>query len=218
MTKLHHVQWSRSFRVLWLLEEMGETYELAHYKIGDGSTGQGGLPAISPAMRVPALEIDGITMFESGAIVQYLCETRPGGFDRPVGHEDRPAFLNWIGYAETMASLIENLNLNHLFLRPPAKPSPVLIKILTARLRASLKGMEAQMGDHDYLLPSGFSGADAMLGFNLYAAPFFVDMDEFPKIAAYWARARQRPGFQKAAEREGPQTFYAKDFYPVPEE
>lgn len=222
MIRLHHVQYGRSFRVLWLLEEIGTDVtgpvEVIEHRIGTKEMAESDLKRVSPAVRIPAIEMDGLEMSESGAIVQYLCEVFAPDLDRPVGHPDRPAFLQWLGYAETQASLIENLNLQMVFLRPPAKPSAVVLKLQVARLRQTLRGMEARMGDRDWLLPSGFSGADIMMGFNLFATPFFVDMSEFPKLQAYWKRINARSAFQRAIEKEGPQRFYAKEFYTVPEE
>lgn len=213
---LHHVPASRSFRILWLLEEMGLSCEIVAYDIRSGMMRKGALPGKSPAMRVPALEIDGRTLFESGAIIEYLCETR-AGFGRAAGHDERPDFLMWIHYAETMAALIEQLNIHHVFLRDPRDASPVVIKLLTARLAATLRGMEARLGEDDYLLPGGFSGADAMMGFNLFAAPHFVALEDFPKLRAYKARIETRAGFKRARARDGKQDFYDRDFYPVPD-
>ncbi len=216
LIRLHHVPWGRSFRVLWLLAEMGITPEIVRYEIGSKAMREPGLMGVSPAGRIPALEIDGRTIFESAAIVQYLCESRPDhGFGRPPGHADRVAFLEALGFAETMASLIEQLNLNHLFLRPPARPSPIVVKLNTLRLADTLRALDGMIAG-DYLLPSGFSAADAMLGFNLFAAPYYVDTDRWPGLQAYWARLQARPGFQTAAAIEGPQAFYARDFYEVP--
>ena len=217
MIRLHHVPWGRSFRVLWLLHEMGmPPDEIIRYRIGAPEMRAPGLMGVSPAGRIPALEIDGITIFESAAIVQYLCETRPAhGLGRPPGHGERVRYLEALGFAETQASLIEQLNLNHLFLRPPARPSAVVVKLNTLRLADTLRALEGMVAG-DYLLPSGFSAADAMLGFNLFAAPFYVRMEPYPKLAAYWARLQARPAFQAAAAIEGPQAFYAQDFYPVP--
>ncbi|MDG3040785.1 glutathione S-transferase family protein [Roseicyclus marinus] len=217
MIVLHHVPWGRSFRVLWLLCEMGmPPDEIIRYRIGDRAMREAALMGVSPAGRIPALEIDGITIFESGAIVQYLCETRAGhGFGRLPGDPERVRFLEAIGFAETQASLIEQLNLNHLFLRPPAKPSPTVVKLNTLRLADTLRALEGMLAG-DYLLPAGFSGADAMLGFNLFAAPFYVRMEPYPKLRAYWQRLQARPAFRQAAEIEGPQTFYAREFYEVP--
>ncbi|MDU8910542.1 glutathione S-transferase family protein [Aestuariicoccus sp. MJ-SS9] len=218
MIRLHHVPFSRSFRVLWLLEEMGLDCEIETYDIRDGSLRDRGFPGLSPAARVPALEIDGIALHESGAIVEYLCETRPeAGLGRAVGHPERPVFLQWVHYAETMASLIEQLNMNHVFLRDPSEASPVVIKLNTARLKGTLAGMEARLGGSDYLLEGGFSGADAMMGFNLFAAPYYVRLDPFPKLRAYREKIEARPAFQRARGRDGEQTFYDRDFYPVPE-
>lgn len=217
MIRLHHVPWGRSFRVLWLLCEMGTPPdEIIRYRIGDRAMREAGLMAVSPAGRIPALEIDGTTIFESGAIVQYLCETRAGhGFGRAPGHRERVRYLEALGFAETQAALIEQLNLNHLFLRPPARPSATVVKLNTLRLADTLRALEGMVTE-DYLLPSGFSGADAMLGFNLFAAPYYVRMDPYPKLRAYWDRLQARAGFLQAAGIEGPQAFYAKPFYEVP--
>ena len=178
---------------------------------------EGGLPRVSPAVRIPALEIGDLAMSESGAIVEYLCETYAPELGRAVGDPERPAWLQWVHYAETMASLIENLNLQMVFLRPPATPSPVVVKLTVARLKGTLAGMEARMGDHDWLLPGGFSGADVMMGFNLFAVPYYVKLDPFPKLRAYKARMEARPAYRRCVEREGPQRFYDRDFYPVPD-
>jgi glutathione S-transferase len=190
--------------------------EIIRYRIGDRAMREEGLIGRSPAGRIPALDIDGRSIFESSAILQYLCETRPEhGFGRAPGHPDRVRYLELMGFAETMASLIEQLNLNHLFLRPPARPSAVVVKLNTLRLADTLRALEG-MVEGDYLLPSGFSAADAMMGFNLFAAPYYVRMEPYPKLRAYWERLQARPGFQQAAEIEGPQAFYARDFYEVP--
>lgn len=222
MIRLHHVQYGRSFRVLWLLEEIGvEQFgglDLVEYQIGTAGMREGDLPRVSPAMRIPAIEYDGLEMSESGAIVEYLTELYAPGLNRPAGHEERAAWLQWVHYSETMASLIEQLNLQLVFLRPPAKPSPVVVKLNVARLKGTLAGLEARIGAHDWLLPGGFSAADIMMGFNLFAAPFYVPLDGFPKISAYKARMEARPSYMRAVEREGPQRFYRQDFYPVPEE
>jgi len=217
MIRLHHVPFSRSFRVLWLLQEMGLECEVVEYQIRDGSLRTKEFVSISPAGRVPGLEVDGLRMFESGAILEYLCETRPEhGLGRAVGHIERPRYLELMGFAETMAALVEQLNLNHVFLRDPAMASPIVIKLNTARLTGTLNAMEEMLGDQDYLLPSGFSAADAMMGFNLFAAPYYVKLDPFPKLQSYVARLESRPAYQAARARDGAQDFYTKSFYPVP--
>lgn len=217
MIKLHHVPFSRSFRVLWALHEMGLDCEVIPYEIRDGSLRVSEFTKISPAGRVPGLEIDGQSLFESGAILQYLCETRPEhGFGRDPGHPERIRYLEYLGFAETMASIVEQLNINHIFLRDPAMASPTVIKVNTARLAGTLKALETKLEGQDYLLPSGFSGADMMMGFNLFAAPYYVKFDPFPNLHAYRTRLEQRPGYIAARARDGVQDFYTKSFYPVP--
>ncbi|WP_370316200.1 glutathione S-transferase family protein [Sagittula sp.] len=220
MIRLHHVQYGRSFRVLWLLEEIGvERFgglEIVEHRIGTREMAESGLARVSPAVRIPAIEMDGLEMSESGAIVEYLVETFAPGLGRAPGDADRAAYLQWIHFAETQASLIENLNLQMVFLRPPAKPSPVVVKLTVARLRQTLRGMEARLSG-DWLLEGGFSAADIMMGFNLFAAPYYVKLDEFPKLMVYKARMEAREAYQRAVAREGEQRFYTQDFYPVPE-
>lgn len=212
--RLHHVPFSRSFRVLWLLCEMGIEPELALYSITDGSLRHPDYMGKSPAGRVPALEIDGITMFESGAITEYLCETRPEhGFGRSVGHPERPAFLEWLHFAETQAHLIANLNLQWVFLRDPSMRSPTLIKLDTKRFELTLRAVEARLAAQDHILAGGFCAADTMLVYNLLAARYYVRLDPFPAIRAYLDRMGGRPGFRRARELDGAQQFYKQDFY-----
>ncbi|MCA0274284.1 MAG: glutathione S-transferase family protein [Proteobacteria bacterium] len=216
MIRLHHVPFSRSFRILWLMNEMGLEFEVTEYSITDGSLRKPDYLAKSPAGRVPALEIDGITLFESGAITEYLCETRPDhGLGRTPGHPERAAFLEWLHYAETMAHLIANLNLQWVFLRDPAMRSPTLLKMEARRLALTLAPLEATLARQDYLLASGFSGADTMLGYNLLAVPHFVRLDPYPAIRAYIDRIARRPGHVAARARDGVQQFYKRDFYEV---
>ncbi|MCT4609132.1 MAG: glutathione S-transferase family protein [Pelagimonas sp.] len=225
MTKLrlHHVQYGRSFRVLWLLEEiglaqkLGADLEVTEYLIGTNEMRESDLPKLSPAVRIPALEIGDLQMAESGAIVEYLTETYAPELAVVPGDPERPAYLQWLHYAETQASLIEQLNLQMVFLRPPTVASPVVIKLNVARLRSTLKGLETHLEGRDWLLDRGFCAADVMYGFNLFAAPFYVKLDEFPNIRAYKSRMEAMASFQRAVAREGEQRFYAQDFYPVPE-
>lgn len=217
MIRLHHVPFSRSFRILWLLEELGLDFEIVPYAIRDGSL-RGAFQNLSPAGRVPALEIDGLTLFESGAIVQYLCERHPGSeLGRSPGDPQRPRFLEYLHFAETMASAIEQLNLNHIFLRDPSQASRVVIKVNTARLAGTLAALERMLGAGPWLLGGRFSAADTMLGFNIFAAPYYVHLEAYPDLQAYCVRITEREGYQRARARDGEQDFYTKAFYPVPD-
>jgi glutathione S-transferase len=216
---LHSIAGSRSFRVLWLLCELGIDVDLQTYQITDGSLQQDGFKALSPARRVPALEIDGITLIESGATVQYLCETRMGHSLMPaVGDPERAEWLQLIHYSETLGVGIQNLNMQHLFLPDPAMRSTAVMGIETKRLAIALKALEARLADgRDYLLASGFSAVDIMMGFTVVAASHYIRFDAFPRLATYQDRLAGRPAYGQAQRIEGPQQFYTRDFYELPE-
>ena len=218
MIRLHHVPLARSLRVLWLLEELGLDYELRYYSIRDGSMRSPEFLTLSPAGRVPVLEHHGAVWVESAAIVQMLCETYPeAGLMPGPGHPERARFLEMLSLSETVGCLLENLNLNQVFLRPPARPSPTVVKLLNARLRAALAAMESRL-EGDYLLPSGFSAADIMFAYGFELARYYVDLDAYPHLMGYWDRLRARPAYRRAKARDGKQDIYAQEFYPVPEE
>ncbi|WP_323783527.1 glutathione S-transferase family protein [Thalassovita sp.] len=219
MIRLHSIAGSRSFRVLWLLHELGEDPEVIRYGIINGSLHTEEFRAISPARRAPALEIDGRVLFESGAIVQYLCETRDGhGLMPALGDPERADWLMWLHYSETLACHIQNLNMQHLFLPDPSSRSVTVMGLETKRLAITLQGVEQALQGHDYLLPSGFSAVDIMMGFTLESASHYVRFDRFPKLSAYRDRIAARPAYRSAQDAEGPQEFYDRDFYEMPGE
>lgn len=218
MITLHSVPGSRSFRVLWLLNEMGLEPEVISYDIRDGGLRSPDFLSKSPAGRVPALEIDGMVMFESGAITEYLCETRPEhGLAPKPGERDRAQFLTWLHYAETIGVLVQNLNLQHVFLADAKMRSPTVIGIETKRLAITLKPLERVLEQQDHLLERGFSAADTMMGFTLESAGHYVRLERFPHLRAYMARIAARPAYRRALKAEGMQQFYDRDFYEVPE-
>ena len=209
---LHHVAAARSFRVLWMLCELGEEPEVRHYAIPDGSLRQPDFLDRWPAGRVPALEIDGRVLFESGAILEYLAETR-GRLGRAPGDPERANYLQWMHFAETQAVHLQMLNLSHVFLRDPAQRSPTIQKLEAKRLEVTLRVTERALQERDWLLPGGFSAADMMQGFNLLAAPRYVRFDAFPALQSYVARFEGREGYRRARALDGVQQFYDRDFY-----
>lgn len=215
MIRLHHVPGSRSFRLLWLMEELGLRYEVSVWSLTDGSLRSPEFRAVSPAGRVPALEIDGQRIFESGAIAQYLCE-REGRLAPSPGTPERADFLSWMFFAETQANILQELNIQHIFLRPPEARSPVLMGLQAKRLAVTMKALEAHLRGRDSLL-SEFSAADCMLGFNLDAMFRFVRPDGFDALMAYRAAIQARPTWQRAAAQDGAGTIYTRDFYEIPD-
>lgn len=217
MITLHHVPGSRSMRVLWLLEEMGLEYALRHWSLTDGGLRSPEFRALSPAGRIPAIEIDGRTIFESGAIIEYLTETRPeAGLAPAPGEPTRADFLEWVHFAETQANILQNLNIHHIFLRPVEARSPVLTRLDTKRLEVTMRALEAHLDGREYLI-GPFSGADCMLGFNIDAMFRFVRPEPFPNISAYRQRVQSRPAYRRAVAKGGGDSIYSQDFYELPD-
>ncbi|MCF3972138.1 glutathione S-transferase family protein [Paracoccus salsus] len=216
MIRLHHVPGSRSLRVLWLLEELGLACDLRVWSLTDGSLRSPEFRALSPAGRVPALEIDGQAIFESGAIVQYLTE-REGRLAPGQGTSERAAFLEWVSFAETQANILQALNIQHIFLRPESARSPALMRLDTRRLAVTARALEERLAERPSLLDSGFSAADCMLGFNIDALFRFLPADPYPALSAYRQRMTARPAYRRALARAGEDSIYARDFYEVPD-
>ncbi|MBU3030703.1 glutathione S-transferase family protein [Paracoccus sp. XHP0099] len=213
--RLHHVPGSRSMRVLWLLEELDLAYDLKTWSLTDGSLRSPEFRALSPAGRIPALEIDGRAIFESGAILQYLTEREGRLAPRPDDAE-RADFLGWVHFAETQGNILQQLNIHHIFLRPESARSVPLMKLETKRLALTAQVLEDHLAGRDTLLASGFSAADCMLGFNIDALFRFVPIADYPHLAGYRERMGARPAYRRALVRAGGDEIYAQDFYEVP--
>ncbi|EAQ01794.1 putative glutathione S-transferase family protein [Pseudooceanicola batsensis HTCC2597] len=205
-------------RVLWLLNELGVEFHVTPYAF-DKSLRSPEFLSRSPAGRVPALEMDGETYFESGAIIEILCERFPDrGLGRLAGDLDRPDWLVWLHFAETITQHSAALTQQHIALYDDAMRSPVVMKLEAARLKKCYAAIEGRLStpveNRDYLLTSGFSAADIAVGQAVYQARFFAKLDDFPETAKWYERITARPAFREALPREGA-GIYTQDFYPA---
>lgn len=195
--RLHHCHEARSMRSLWLLNELGLDFELVVHPF-DGLRSADYL-GIHPLGRVPAIELDDMTLFESGAICQYLCELySPDELGRQAGSPERAQWLQWLHYAETMAVHSASLVQQLIVIQDEALRSPLIQKLESRRLEKSLEVIDKQLSSHDYLLPSGFSAIDIGIGYSIHIAQFFIALDAYPNVAAYYQRLTQRPAFKKS--------------------
>lgn len=213
MIRLHHVPQSRSFRTLWLLHEIGAEFTLVSHRF-DKSLRDPAFLAISPAGRVPALDIDGRTMFESGAIAEYLAETRAPHLSRPIGHAERAEYLEWLHFGETIGQHLANLTQHHLMLREDHMRSPTVMRLEAKRLAICLEAVAAQAGQ-GYVLAGGFSAADVQCGYGLIVGQRFTQLSDTAR--AYLTRLEQRPCLQQALAQDGAPMIYHKPFYPAPD-
>jgi glutathione S-transferase len=197
MIKLYHAPMTRSIRIYWLLEELGIPYELS-------------LAAFTPAKmpfsqavpwgKLPAIEDDGVAMFESGAILEYVLERYGNGRLAPKpGTPERAAFLQWVHFAEATATPPLGDIVRHTIFKPEAERIPAVVEDARARVASCLAVVERALDGKDYLLGAEFSAADVMMGATLLIARRLKAFDDrYPKLAAYLARLEARPALRKA--------------------
>ena len=197
--KLYFAPNSRAVRVAWLLEELGLDYEIERFQLGDRSMREPGYLAVHPMGRVPALEDGEVTLFESGAIVQYILARHGEGRLQPaVGSPDFPAFLQWLHYAEGMIMPPVNTIVVETVLLPPERRTEVNVKRATKLLNQMLGAVNDRLDGRDYLAGE-FSAADIMTGHATYVSGTLgADFSDKPNLPPYVERLKTRPAFQAA--------------------
>lgn len=213
MIRLHHCPETRSMRSLWLLHELGVKFDVATYPF-DKTLRSPEFLTLNPAGRVPALEIDGDIMFETGAITEYLCERFPdSGMGRAPGDVDRRDWLIWVHFAETISQHTAALTQQHVAIYPPEKRSPLVTRLESKRLAKTFGALEARLTGRTYLLDSGFSAADVSVGQAVYMGQRFARLDPFPALSEWWARVTARPAFALSLPKPGEARLYPAEFY-----
>lgn len=209
MIRLHHCPQTRSMRSLWLLHELDVEFDLKTYPF-DKTLREEPYRSLNPTGRVPTLEIDGIVLTESGAIAEYLCERFPKrGLGRDPGHAERPAWLNWIHFAETISQHTAALTQQHIALYDDAMRSPIIMQLEAKRLAKTLAAVEEAL-DGDNLL-GAFSAADIGVGQAVYMAQHFVDIAQFENLKLWFDRLQERDAFLKSLP--GEMRLYNERFY-----
>ncbi len=213
MIRLHHCPQTRSMRSLWLLHELGVDFEVATHAF-DKSLRDTSYLRLNPAGRVPALEIDGACMFETGAITEYLCERfSPDGLGRSPGSPERVAWLVWVHFSETISQHTAALTQQHVALYDDTMRSPIVMKLEAARVGKCYAAIEARLSESgSYLLKAGFSAADISVGQAVYMARHFASLDPYPKVQAWYDSLTARPAFVQSLPEAGAR-LYDKPFY-----
>jgi len=221
MITVHHLNNSRSQRVLWLLEELGLPYEIKKYQRNPQTMlAPPELRQVHPLGKSPVITDDGTTVAESGAIVEYLLERYGNGRLVPAaGTPERLSFRYWMHFAE--GSAMPPLLLKLIFERIKVTPMPffakpiarglankVLAAMVDPNLKRQLDFMEAQLGKTEWFAGADFSAADIQMSFPVEAAAQRAGLDASrPKLMAFLKRIHARPAYQKALERGGPYSF-----------
>ena len=201
MIVVHHLNESRSQRVLWLLEELGLPYEIRHYT-RDAKTrlAPPELKAVHALGKSPVLEDDGLTVIESGAIVDYLIRRHGGGRLQPAqGSREFEVYNQWLHYAEGSAML--PLLLKMYVSRLGEAGAPLKPRI-DGELQNHLGYVDSALQGGEWLVGNELSGADIQMSFVGEAARGL--RVGYPHMDAWVRRFQQRPAYRRALERGGP--------------
>jgi glutathione S-transferase len=216
MLKLYHCPETRSMRALWLLHELRAPFHLIEMAFDLAATRSPGYLAVHPLGRVPCLVDEGFTLFESGAITEYLCERFPeSGLGRLTGDSERYEWLQWIHYSETIAVHAAALVQQYHFIAPEERSSAVL-RLEGKRLHKAIEVVDSRLEGREYLLGSGFSAADINVGYSVDLAHRFIAIARYPRIEAYYERLRARPAFIASLPKDWvrPLNWLVGDFEP----
>lgn len=217
MITVHHLNNSRSQRVLWLLEELGLPYEVKRYE-RDPETmlAPPELRQVHPLGKSPVVTDGGLTLAESGAIVEYLVDRYGNG--RLIPAPDTPERLRctyWLHYAE--GSAMPPLLIKLIFDKVEQSPMPFFAKpiargivkrvkdsFINPQITQHLDFMETELGKSTWFAGEDFTAADIQLSFPLEAAAIRAGLNASrPKLMAFLDRIHARPAYQKALERGG---------------
>lgn len=217
MIIVHHLNNSRSQRILWLLEELGLDYEIKKYQ-RDAKTmlAPPELRAVHPLGKSPVITDGENTVAESGAIIEYLLERYGNGKFMPApGTADKLRYTYFMHYAEgsAMTPLLMKLVFDKVesspmpfFAKPIAKGIAGKVKssYIMPQIVAHLKYLEAELGKSTWFAGEEFTGADVQVSFVLEAAAARGGLGkQYPKLDAFLKRIHARPAYQRALERGG---------------
>ena len=221
MITVHHLNNSRSQRVLWLLEELGVPYEIQKYQ-RDAKTmlAPPELTKVHPLGKSPVITDDGVTVAETGAIIEYVLDKHGAGRLRPpAGSEDARRFTYWLHFAE--GSAMPPLLLKLIFDRIESGPMPFFVRPIARGIAGKVKGlmvepnlkrqldfMEAELGTSEWFAGNEFSAADIQMSFPVEAAAQRAGLNASrPRLMAFLKKIHARPGYKRALERGGPYSF-----------
>ena len=206
MIVVHHLNDSRSQRILWLLEELGLPYEIERYQ-RDAKTrlAPPELKAISPLGKSPVITDGGKAVIESGAIIDYLI--RRHGDARLEPDPATPAYdeyVQWLHYAEGSAMLPLML---HLYVSRLGGAGAPLVPRIESELANHLGFLDASLRGREYLVGNGLTGADIQMSFVAELAGMYGKRAGHPAMEAWIGRLQARPAYKTALERGGPYTL-----------
>ena len=207
MLKVHHLNNSRSQRILWLLEELGAPYEIVHYtRMSSVPLAPPELKAVHPLGKSPVITDGSKTIAESGAIVEYLIDTYGNGKLKPKqGSDEYWKYVEWMHYGEgsAMLPLLLALYTNML-----GEAAAALKPRVDGEIANNLSYMEAALGSRQFFVGQDLTGADIQLLFVLEAAG--ARLEPYPNLVKYRARMQDRPAYKRGIEKGGPYALMSR--------
>ena len=218
MITVHHLNNSRSQRVLWLLEELGLDYNVVRYQRDAGTMlAPPSLRKVHPLGKSPVVVDGESTLAESGAILEYLVERYDSArkFAPSPGTPEQLRYRYWMHYAE--GSAMPPLLMSLVFSRLKTAPMPFFVKpvargisdkamktFVGPQVKLHLDYMEGELGKSRWFAGDGFSAADIQMSFPVEAASARYGLEDKPNLHAFLQRIHARPAYQKALEQGGP--------------
>ncbi len=203
MIVVHHLNNSRSQRILWLLEELGLDYDIKRYERDPNTMlAPASLKEVHPLGKSPVVTDEGQTLAESGAIIDYLVERYGKGKLAPLsGTPEKLRYNYWLHYSEgsVMPLLVMKLVLDNFGLGA----SPASSQFVAPQLKLHFDYLESELSKNTWFVGEEFTAADVQMSFPLEAAEAQVGLDERPKLKDFLERIHSRPAYGRALERGG---------------
>jgi glutathione S-transferase len=199
MITLHHCLFARSFRPLWMLEEIGLPYELKVWPFPPRARDKRFLE-VNPLGTVPALVDGGTFMTESAAICQYLAARHsPGRLDVAPAEPDFGAYLNFLHQGEATLTFPQTLVLRYARFEPPERRLPQVADDYAKWFIARTRLLAERLAERDYVCAGRFTAADVSVGYALMLSEIVgLDAGYADALREYWHRLRQRPAYARA--------------------
>ncbi|MEM7077216.1 MAG: glutathione S-transferase [Pseudomonadota bacterium] len=199
MLKIYHAPTTRGMRVIWLCEELSIPYEVQRIDFSAAYRATPEWRALNPVGKVPVLQDGDLTMFESGAMVEYvLARYGAGRLHPPTDSPDYALCLQWMWYGEATLSRPLGEIVNHGREFPGEQRIDAVVAEMTQRGVDCAAAVGAAVGPEGYLLGADFSAADIMVGYGIFLVDMLIPEQMPDNVKPYWERLKGRPGFEVA--------------------
>ncbi|HEX3595998.1 MAG TPA: glutathione S-transferase family protein [Polyangiaceae bacterium] len=200
MLKVHHARRARSVRVVWTLEELGVQYELVALKFSAEELSSPAYKKLHPLGLVPVIQEGDKTIFESGAIVQYILEEYGEGRLAPAPRTAlRATYLQWFHFGETEVARFVSEIVRNRFGKPPEQRLEAVVVESRQRLGDSLAVVDGELAGKPYIVGEDFTAADIMVSYGITMARIIGELPkELTNVGAYLERLKGRPAYARA--------------------